>query len=150
MEVSDEQGAVVLDVVRLRDLALAVLVDHGVPSGELSLSFVDEDTITQLNQRYLEGVGPTDVLAFPLDAHPTEWSGASDDVPVLLGDVAVCPALAARNAAARSVPTDEELALLVVHGVLHVLGMDHAEPDEAAAMRACERRLLEGWGREHP
>ncbi len=148
VEIADEQTAVALDAAHLGDLAHAVLVDHGVQRGELSLSFVDVETISQLNQRYLDGVGATDVLAFPLDDHAADvtqaaGSGGPDPVPVLLGDVAVCPEVAARNAAARSVSTDDELALLVVHGVLHVLGMDHAEPDEAAAMQACERRLLE-------
>ncbi|MDQ3306620.1 MAG: rRNA maturation RNase YbeY, partial [Actinomycetota bacterium] len=67
MAVADEQSAVEVDVDHLAGLARAVLVDHGIAGGELSLTFVDEDTITDLNRRYLEGEGPTDVLAFPLD-----------------------------------------------------------------------------------
>jgi probable rRNA maturation factor len=156
---------VAVDAAHLGALARAVLVDHGLRRGELSLSFVDEDTMADLNGRYLDGDGPTDVLAFPLDAPSAEATGtgtgeafpakaarpapatgsAAGEMPVLLGDVAVCPAVADRNAAARSLSPDDELALLVVHGVLHVLGMDHAEPDEAAAMQVCERRLLERW-----
>ncbi|MDQ3306428.1 MAG: rRNA maturation RNase YbeY, partial [Actinomycetota bacterium] len=120
--------------------------------GELSLTFVDEHTITDLNRRYLEGEGPTDVLAFPLDLPldlPLDVADADADdvVPVLWGDVVVCPAVAERQAAARSVATGDELALLVVHGVLHVLGLDHAEPEEAAAMQAAEQRLLKRWHR---
>ena len=144
-----------VDAAYFAALAQAVLVARGVRRGELSLTFVDEDTIAELNRCHLEGDGPTDVLAFPLDTpldaddesgavadHP----GLGSDVPVLLGDVVVCPAQAARNASARSVSVDDELALLVVHGVLHVLGMDHAEVDEAANMQAAEADLL---GRFH-
>lgn len=145
MEVADEQEAMALDLAHLGDLAAGVLVDRGVRRGELSLTFVDEATIAELNQRHLGGDGPTDVLAFPLDADGGDddhRSGRGGDMPVLLGDVVVCPAEARRNAAARSMSTDDELALLVVHGVLHVLGMDHAEPEETALMQAAEHDLL--------
>ncbi|CAN5171420.1 rRNA maturation RNase YbeY [soil metagenome] len=149
MEVADEQGAVVVDVGHLAALAQAVLVDRGVGIGVLALSFVDEEAMADLNERFLEGVGPTDVLAFPLDwPLGAETSvEALGDVPVLLGDVVVCPAVAERNASAQSVSADDELALLVVHGVLHVLGMDHADPDEAAAMQAVERNELSHFHR---
>ncbi|HEV2809801.1 MAG TPA: rRNA maturation RNase YbeY [Acidimicrobiales bacterium] len=140
MEVADEQEAVVVDVGQLTTLAEAVLIDRGIRAGILSLSFVDLDTMADLNERFLGGAGPTDVLAFPLDAGI--GVEALGDMPVLLGDVVVCPAVAEGNATARSVSTDDELALLVVHGVLHVLGMDHAEADEAAAMQDLERHLL--------
>lgn len=152
MEAANEQVALAVDVTYLAEVARGALVEHRVVRGELALTFVDEDTIAELNRCHLGGEGPTDVLAFPLDADtggdgdvdPTDPGG---DMPVLLGDVVVCPAVAARNAAARSVPTDDELALLVVHGVLHVLGMDHAEAGEAVLMQAAQRRLLE---RLHP
>lgn len=141
VEVADEQVAVVVDVGHLAALAEAVLIDRGVRTGILSLGFVDQGTIAHLNERFLGGAGPTDVLAFPLD---TEMSGdAPSEMPVLLGDVIVCPAVAEGNAGVRSVSTDDELALLVVHGVLHVLGMDHAEADEAAVMQGLERQLLD-------
>ena len=140
VEAADEQAAMTVDVSHFSELARGVLVARGVRGGELSLTFVDEDTISELNRHHLGGEGPTDVLAFPLDA-PTD-APAADGIPVLLGDVVVCPAQAQRNAVARSVATDDELALLVVHGVLHVLGMDHAEPEEAAQMQAAERDLL--------
>ncbi len=82
-------------------------------------------------------VGPTDVLSFPMDDDPL------DGVPTLLGDVVISPAVAAEQFAEHAGTIDDELALLVVHGVLHVLGHDHAEPAEAAVMRACELDLLE-------
>ncbi|MCB1039254.1 MAG: rRNA maturation RNase YbeY, partial [Acidimicrobiales bacterium] len=111
------------------------------------------------NQRFMGHDGPTDVLAFPIDdddvligRSPDGSSsgpdrGPSDDVPLLLGDVVVCPAVAARNAPSHAGTYDDELALLVVHGILHVLGHDHAEPDETAVMQAKERDLLSRFHR---
>ena len=97
----------------------------------------------------------TDVLSFPLDDDEPQ-----PGVPVLLGDVVVCPAVAADQASSHAGTLDDELALLVVHGVLHVLGHDHAEPAETATMRARELALLEahhwhgpapgGFRQEHP
>lgn len=144
MAVIDEQSAVAVNVAHLSALARSVLVDHGAAGGELSLTFVDEDVMADLNQRYLDGDGPTDVLAFPLDGLPDAEPPADSAVPTLLGDVIVCPSVAERNAGARSVAIGDELALLVVHGVLHVLGMDHAEPGQALEMQSAERRLLAG------
>jgi probable rRNA maturation factor len=124
---------------------------------ELSLLFVDEATITELNERFMGANEPTDVLSFPLeddmvgagrwpDNGPTGPSGLREDAgdpPLLLGDVVICPQVAATNAPTHAGTYDDELALLVVHGVLHVLGMDHADPDEERAMQAKERSLLE-------
>jgi probable rRNA maturation factor len=101
--------------------------------------------------------GPTDVLAFPLDGQDVSelvtGGGATrgpdraptdpGDLPLLLGDVVICPSVAAAQAPEHAGTVDDELALLLVHGILHVLGHDHAEPDEAEAMRARERTLLE-------
>ncbi len=144
--VADEQRAVPVDAAHLGALARAVLVDQGAGGGELALTFVEEEAMAELNGRHLGEAGATDVLAFPLDACPDDPHELSDpEVPLLLGDVVVCPAVAERNALTRSSATGDELALLVVHGVLHVLGMDHAEPGEAAAMQAAERRLLARW-----
>ncbi len=136
----DDQSAVTVDVEHLVHLTIEVLrAEEVVGPAELSLSFVDDDTIAGCNRRFLDGDGPTDVLAFPID--PTD-ADAQGDVPRLLGDVMVCPAVAERQAAERGGRTGDELALLVIHGVLHVLGMDHAEPGAAAAMQARERELL--------
>lgn len=155
--VADEQGDVAIDLARWGALAEAVLVAEGVRGGaELSVMFVDEETITELNGRFMEQAGSTDVLAFPIDTDEGSWRAIDsvalgpdrsdpdpDEIPLLLGDVVVCPAVAARNAPVHAGTLDDELALLVVHGVLHVLGRDHAEPAEAQAMRARERELLE-------
>ena len=142
--VADDQSAVTVDVERLTGLAAAVLrAEHVTGPAELSLSFVDVDAIAEWNRRYLDGDGPTDVLAFPIDPFPADGKA----LPRLLGDVVVCPAVAERQASERGERTDDELALLVVHGILHVLGMDHVEADEAAVMQARQRDLL---ARFHP
>ena len=132
--VADERGAtespdVAVDTARWRRLALDVLADVGA-NGELTLTFVDRVDIAELNAEHMGKVGPTDVLSFPMDDDPL------DGVPTLLGDVVISPAVAADQAAEHAGTLDDELALLVVHGILHVLGHDHAEPDETAVMRA--------------
>ena len=112
----------------------------------MSLLFVDEPTIAELHERFLGEPGPTDVLAFPIDEEPEPGGRSPDEggtgpgggcpatrttCPTLLGDVVVCPSVAARNAAEHGVSFEDEVALLVVHGLLHLLGMDHGEDDEA-------------------
>jgi probable rRNA maturation factor len=153
---SDEQDAVDVDLARWLRLTGAVLDDEGVAAdAEVSLIFVDEESITDLNRRFLEGTGPTDVLAFPIDHEPAPGgrrpdSGGrgpgspadADEPPLVLGDVVVCPAVAVRQAPEHGNDADDETALLVVHGLLHLLGHDHAEPADAAAMRAREQELL--------
>jgi probable rRNA maturation factor len=148
---ADEQGAAPVDVRRWVDLAQNVLLAEGVSGdAELSLLFVDEDTISGLNRRFMDADGPTDVLAFPIDepesAAPRADASGPLVGPVLLGDVVVCPAVAERQAPDHGASYDDELALLVVHGVLHVLGHDHAEVEETERMQARERELL---GRFH-
>jgi probable rRNA maturation factor len=154
---ADEQSAASVDVDRWVALAHDVLVAEGVQGdAELSLLFVDEATIAELNHRFMDAKGPTDVLAFPIDnpAVAGRWPDDSTtgpdreepdpgDLPLLLGDVVVCPAVAERQAPAHAGSYEDEMALLVVHGILHVLGHDHAEPDETAVMQARERELLD-------
>ena len=113
---------------------------------EVQLHFVDEPSIEVLNRDHMNGSGPTDVLAFPVD-DPAE---VPVDVPVLLGDVVVCPSVAARQAPEHAGDYHAELALLVVHGVLHLLGDNHADPDQAAAMQTKERGHLARHGVERP
>jgi probable rRNA maturation factor len=156
---ADEQADRAVDLDRWAGLARAVLEDRRVRGEvEVSLLFVDEQAIAALNAQFLGREGPTDVLAFPIEDDPlpagrSPDSGGSgpgafpgEDPLVLLGDVVICPAVAARNAVAHEVSVDDELALLVVHGLLHLLGMDHETAREAEAMEALERELL---GRHH-
>lgn len=164
---SDEQDDVPLDLERWRSLALAALKHEGVKgSCELSLYFVDEPAIASLNAEHMGKNGPTDVLAFPLDGveyMDTPGPGAvtrgparphvdHDDMPVLLGDVLVCPAVAIRQAPTHAGTVDDELALLVVHGVLHVLGHDHDTVDTTSMMRSRELQILTDhhWGGPPP
>jgi len=144
--VADEQHAVELDLARWSALAEQVLAAEGVRGGtELSLLFVGEDEIAELNQRFLGGSGPTDVLTGrdPGLSGPDRSPPDPSEQLLLLGDVVVCPAVAARNAATHAGTLDDELALLVVHGILHVLGHDHGDDAERARMQARERELLE-------
>ena len=133
-----------VDLDRWRDLAQAVLHTERVDSGELNLLFVGETKMAELAIEHMGGDGPTDVLAFPIDgASLTDMlTAVHDPVPTLLGDVIICPAMARRYAAANGVAFDDEVALLVVHGVLHVLGHDHTEPAETVTMKAREQMLL--------
>jgi len=144
-----------VDLGRWAALARAVLEDRRVRGEvEVSVLFVDEATIAALNERFLGRRGPTDVLAFPIEDEPLPGgrspdSGGSgpgvepEEEPVLLlGDVVICPTVAERNAGEHGVGVDDELALLVVHGLLHLLGMDHETEREADAMERLERDLL--------
>jgi probable rRNA maturation factor len=132
-----------LDGDRWRALAGAVLIDEGA-AGELDLAFVTEDEMADLNRAHMGREGPTDVLAFPLDGEAGEEDG-NDQIPRLLGDVVICPSVARDHAAEHGVGVEDELALLVVHGVLHVLGWDHATDEERVAMQGRERHHLDRW-----
>lgn len=140
-----DSPGVVIDLARWERLAAAVLRDEAA-TGELTLTFVDADEIAELNGEHMGKTGPTDVLSFPMDDEP------APGVPNLLGDVVISPAIAAAQFADHAGSLDDELALLVVHGILHVRGHDHAEPEEAHAMRRRELELLERhhWGGPAP
>lgn len=164
---ADEQTDLSLDVDRWRRLAAHVLVAEGVRgAAELSILFVDESTIAEMNKVHMAKDGPTDVLAFPIDSvvvdetpgpgrvsrGPDRPEIDADDHPLLLGDIVVCPAVANRQAPTHAGNIDDELALLVTHGVLHVLGYDHGDDDQRIAMQRRETALLEEfhWGRPAP
>ncbi len=140
VELDDEQPEPVPHA-RLRRLAEHVLEAEGVPSTmDLAVRCVDAEVIAELNIAHLDGEGPTDVLAFPLD-HPDDVDPDAD-VPALLGDVVLCPAVARAQATAG---ISAELELLLVHGVLHLLGHDHAEDDERQVMEVRTAALLEAF-----
>ena len=123
------------------------------PLAELSVLLVDEQTMTELHERWMGEPGPTDVLAFPMDElRPPHLGGNREDPgpePGLLGDVVLCPQVAAEQAEKAGHSTQDELELLCVHGILHLLGYDHAEPEEHAAMFGAQDQLLKAW-REAP
>ena len=155
---ADEQVAIEVDLARWQTLALDVLDAEGVRgASELTVVFVDEGTMQQLNAQYMGNNYPTDVLAFPLDAveatrtpGPGALTKGPDknefdiaDLPLLLGDVVICPTVAVKQAPSHAGTEDDEMALLLVHGILHVLGNDHDTPSAASAMQALERKYLE-------
>lgn len=142
---TDEQDDQPVDADRWVRLAGRVLEHEGVPDhAELSVAFVGEQAMCDLNRRYAGQDEATDVLAFPM-AFPMgdDSPDLPPDVGVLVGDLVICPAVAARNARARARAYEDELALLVVHGLLHLLGMDHARAGQARDMQRRERQLLE-------
>ena len=136
----DEQDFRPVDAARWARLATAVLVAEGIGKGaELNITFIDSAEMAVLNEEHMDGDGPTDVLSFPLD---DEDSTVFDGQDRLLGDVLICPEVVDRQAPDRY---DDEMALMVVHGVLHILGHDHFEPEETAVMKAAEARHLDVW-----
>jgi probable rRNA maturation factor len=141
IEVNNESG-VVVDEHEIVALARHVLGEMRVHAqAELSVVLVDEPAMERLNRRWMDGTGPTDVLAFPMDElRPGRED--EDPAPGLLGDVVLCPEVARRQAREAGHSTEEELLLLTTHGVLHLLGFDHAEPEEEQEMFGLQRRLL--------
>ena len=136
--VADEQTHPV-NADRLLRLANFVLSDQRVPEAmEVSLLFVDKTAIAELNAHHMGKDGPTDVLAFPIDMPGESRAGE----PAILGDVVLCPEVAAAQAPDHGVQSDSEIELLVVHGLLHLLGHDHAESDERTRMFSLTDRLL--------
>ena len=147
IEVLDESGAGI-DVKHLARLSRFVMDQMRVhPRAELCIKAVDEATIAQLNGQWMEKDGPTDVLAFPMDElRPglvTEEPEAGDTA--VLGDIVLCPAVAERQGETAGHGTVAELEMLTVHGILHLLGYDHAEPEEHQEMFGLQDRLLSEW-----
>ena len=151
IEVLDESGLDLIDVRRTQQLAAFVLDRMRVhPQAELCITAVDEDTIAELNAKWMDKEGPTDVLAFPMDElRPGQVNEEPEEG--VLGDLVLCPAVAERQAEeavaqgqAGHTPI-AELDLLTVHGILHLLGYDHAEPEEHQEMFGLQARLLAEW-----
>jgi probable rRNA maturation factor len=147
--VANESGASV-DEERLVALARHVLGELGVaPLAELSVLLVDIGVMEQLHVQWMNEPGPTDVLAFPMDElEGSRRTHPGDDErpePALLGDVVLCPEVAATQAVTAGHTTEDELHLLCTHGILHLLGYDHADPEEEAAMFREQARLLASW-----
>lgn len=152
---ADEQSDERIDLDRWVTLATRALEDEGVRGAiEVALIFADESTMSELNERFMGKVGPTDVLSFPIDDEPI-FSGRVPDasasgpversdpeMPQMVGDIVICPVVAAKNAVEHECSFDDEVALLIVHGVLHLLGWDHEVDADAERMEARERELL--------
>ena len=148
VEVLNESGFE-LDAARTQTLARFVMDKMRVhPLAELCVTAVDEDTIAELNEKWMEKSGPTDVLAFPMDElRPGKVTEEPEEG--VLGDLVLCPAVAERQGETAGHGTLAELELLTTHGILHLLGYDHAEPDEHREMFGLQDQLLARW-RDRP
>ena len=144
IEILNESGAD-LDVRRLSALSRFVMDQLRVhPQAELCIKAVDEDTIAELNGRWMDKEGPTDVLAFPMDElRPGKVTEEPEEG--VLGDLVLCPDVAERQGAEAGHGRDTEIELLTVHGILHLLGYDHAEPGEHEEMFGLQATLLGEW-----
>jgi probable rRNA maturation factor len=157
IEIANESG-VEVDAALLADLARHVLDGMRVhPLAELSVLLVDEPAMTELHVRWMGEAGPTDVLAFPMDELRLPQPGGHGDghapadpdaAETLLGDVVICPQVAAVQAEEANHDVQDEIDLLCTHGILHLLGYDHADPDEHATMFGLQDRLLASWRSE--
>ncbi len=151
IEISNESG-VESDTQAVLDVARYTLDQMQVnPLAELSVLLVDVAYMTELNHRWMGGDGPTDVLAFPMDEAGAGIDrgpgapGVEVSEPAMLGDIVLCPEVAAQQAVTAGHATADEMHMLTVHGVLHILGYDHAEPDEEREMFGLQNRLLAQW-----
>jgi probable rRNA maturation factor len=157
IEIANESG-IDVDEALLAGLARHVLDGMRVhPLAELSVLLVDEPAMTELHVRWMGEDGPTDVLAFPMDELRLPQPGGHGDghsptdpeaAEALLGDVVICPQVAATQAAEADHDVQDEIDLLCTHGILHLLGFDHAEPEEHATMFGLQDRLLAAWRSE--
>jgi probable rRNA maturation factor len=156
IEIANESG-VAVDEAGLAALARHVLDGMRVhPLAELSVLLVDEAAMADLHQRWMGEAGPTDVLAFPMDeiwppppgGSQADHGGDGEAAPGLLGDVVLCPQVAVEQARKAEHSVQDELDLLCTHGILHLLGYDHADPEEHATMFGLQDRLLAAWRSE--
>lgn len=137
---ADEQG-----LVRLARFALDRLRIH--PQADLSILLVDEQTMADYHERFMDLPGPTDVMSFPMD-ELREPSDDEDPPLGMLGDIVLCPAVTERQAAENGRQPDEEAEYLLIHGLLHLLGHDHAEPEEKAIMFGLNDKIIQAWSLE--
>lgn len=146
IEVNNESAIEIDEAVlqRLTDFNLAQL--HVSPDAEVAIILVDEGAMEALHVQWMDEPGPTDVLSFPMD----ELRPGSEDHPTapgLLGDIVLCPQVAETQAQTAGHSLMDELILLTTHGLLHLLGFDHAEPDEEREMFGLQKELIEGFMR---
>jgi len=144
IEVNNESAIPVDEAALLRLAAFALDVMHVHPDAELAIVLVDEAAMEQLHVQWMDEPGPTDVLSFPMD----ELRPGTEDQPTpagLLGDIVLCPQVAQAQAETAGHGLMDELLLLTTHGLLHLLGFDHAEPDEEKEMFGIQRDILVGF-----
>jgi probable rRNA maturation factor len=149
IEVNNESG-VEVDERAIASAAQHTLTALGInPLAELSILIVDTAAMTTLHKQWMDLDGPTDVMSFPMDSLDDKPGLESEPGPALLGDVILCPEVAATQAADAGHSTEAELFLLTTHGVLHLLGYDHEEPDAEREMFQLQTRLVTEWASAH-
>jgi probable rRNA maturation factor len=109
------------------------------PECEISLTFVDPQEMEELHIKWMDEAGPTDVLSFPMDMPATKGE------VVTLGDIVIAPAVAAKQAIDVGHSVEQEIYILATHGLLHILGYDHADPDEEKVMFALQEKIVKEW-----
>jgi len=140
IEIANNSG-IACDEDEIVDVAAFALDKMGIhPDSDLSITLVDEDEITKLHIQWMDLPGPTDVLSFPMD-EMKPFSASKG--PRIIGDIVICPQFAAKQAVSHS--AEEEISLLTVHGVLHLLGFDHAEEEEHKVMFGLQEKTLAEW-----
>ncbi len=147
IDINNESGQAVdeKELVSLARFALDRLHIH--PDAELSIVLVDEDTMSAYHEKFMDEPGPTDVLSFPMDELRPGEPGR-DKPSGVLGDIVLCPAVTERQAAAAKRTPRQEADYLLVHGLLHLLGFDHAEAEEKAIMFQVNDQIIDAWEKQ--
>jgi len=142
IELTNRSGALVPET------QMRTLLDFGItymelnPECEISLTFVDVTEMEELHIKWMDEAGPTDVLSFPMDLPEHEGE------VVTLGDIVIAPAVAAKQAADAGHSVEHEIYILATHGLLHILGYDHADPDEEKVMFALQEKIVKEWSQK--
>jgi probable rRNA maturation factor len=142
IELTNRSGALVPET------QMRTLLDFGItymelnPECEISLTFVDVTEMEELHIKWMDEAGPTDVLSFPMDLPEHEGE------VVTLGDIVIAPAVAAKQAADAGHSVEHEIYILATHGLLHILGYDHADPDEEKIMFALQEKIVKEWSQK--
>ena len=132
------------EIIEVAQFAMARMDVH--PAAELCIQMVDLDAMAELHVKWMDLPGPTDVMSFPMDElTPGGRPDMADAGPATLGDIVLCPQFAAEQAKKQKHSYEHELAVLTVHGVLHLLGFDHAEPDEEKEMFGIQNQIVADW-----
>ena len=149
VDINNESGLEVDSpgLARLATFALDQLRVH--PQAELSVLLVDEETMSAYHEKYMGEDGPTDVLSFPMDELRPPDDG-EEPPEGLLGDIVLCPTVTNRQAAEHGRTAQEESEYLLVHGLLHLLGFDHGDPNEKAEMFGLKDKLIAAWAARRP
>ena len=144
IEITNESGFAIDETVLLRLMEYDLAELHVSPDADVAILLVDEGAMEALHVQWMDEPGPTDVLSFPMD----ELRPGTDDMPTpagLLGDIVLCPQVAETQAQAAKHSTMDELVMLTTHGLLHLLGFDHAEPEDEREMFGLQNELLVGF-----